>query len=339
MNKKLIVKSVTLLLLTSLIGISLGSVNIPLIDVGAILLHKIIGLNLPQHIESSTASIVWILRVPRVFLALIVGASLAVSGSSVQSVLKNPLASPYTLGVSTGASFGVVLAITLGLNIPSLGQLTLTTIGFISGLITVFIILAFVNKVDSGLSNQTIILAGIVFSLFINAVITTITALAHQDMQRIVLWQMGSFALRGWNYVYAILPFFIVGFAGTLKYSNELDTLCFGEVQAMSLGMEVAKVKRKLIIFAAILTGSAVATSGTIGFVGLVAPHIVRKIFGPKHSVLLPLSCVFGGMFMVLMDLIARTIISPSELPVGAITALIGAPFFAVVFFSGRKTV
>jgi iron complex transport system permease protein len=337
MNKKLIGLSVLLLLLTVLIGISVGSTQIPFKDVINILSHKMLHTTLGEGIEQKTVSIVWILRFPRVLLALLVGASLAVSGSSIQSVLKNPLASPYTLGVSAGASLGVVLVIISGVTIPYLGYLTLTTVGFISGLVTVFIVLKFAKKVDHGFTNQTIILSGMVLALFVNAVLTMVTALSHNDLQRIVLWQMGSFSLKSWKYVYAILPFFIVGFLGTLRYSKELDALCFGEEQASTLGVEVPKVKKKLIIYAAVLTGSAVATSGTIGFVGLVAPHICRKVFGPKHTILIPMSVVFGGIFMIVMDLIARTIIPPSELPVGAITALIGAPFFSMIFFSRRK--
>lgn len=337
MNKKLIGLSVLLLLLTVLIGISVGSTQIPFNDVISILSHKIFNTELSEGIEQKTVSIVWILRFPRVLLALLVGASLAVSGSSIQSVLKNPLASPYTLGVSAGASLGVVLVIISGFTIPYLGYLTLTTVGFLSGLITVFIVLRFAKKVDHGFTNQTIILSGMVLALFVNAVLTMVTALSHNDLQRIVLWQMGSFSLKSWKYVYAILPFFIIGFLGTLRYSKELDALCFGEEQASTLGVEVPKVKKKLIIYAAVLTGSAVATSGTIGFVGLVAPHICRKVFGPKHTILIPMSVVFGGIFMIVMDLIARTAIPPSELPVGAITALIGAPFFSMIFFSRRK--
>jgi len=337
MNKKLIGLSVALLVLTVLIGISVGSTKIPVQDVFSILSHKLLGTALSEGIEGKTVSIVWILRFPRVLLALIVGASLAVSGSSIQSVLKNPLASPYTLGVSAGASLGVVICIIFDLYIPYFGYMTLTTVGFLSGLVTVFLVLRFARKVDHGFTNQTIILSGMVLALFVNAVLTMITALSHQDLQRIVLWQMGTFSLKSWKYVYAILPFFVIGTLGTLRYAKELDALSFGEEQALTLGVDVEKVKKRLIIYSAVLTGSAVATSGTIGFVGLVAPHICRRVFGPKHSLLIPMSVIFGGVFMIVMDLIARTVIPPSELPVGAITALIGAPFFSMIFFSRRK--
>ncbi len=337
MNRKLVTMSIIALAITTFLGVTTGSSNINISDVFNIIMHKVLGTDLHSEIKTAEVSIIWVLRVPRVFLALLVGASLAVSGSSTQSVLKNPLASPYTLGVSTGASFGAVLVIITGFHSSILGYFTLATAGFIFGLITIFIILAFTKKVDNAMSNQTIILVGMVFSLFVNAVIAMVAALATRELQQIVLWQMGSFSLRGWKYVYAIIPFFIIGFLGTMMYTRELDALSFGEEQAMTIGVDVIKVKKRLIVFSAILAGSAVAVSGVIGFVGLVAPHIVRKIFGPKHSILIPMSAVFGGMFMVLMDLVARTVIAPVEIPVGAITALIGAPFFAFIFFSRRK--
>jgi iron complex transport system permease protein len=337
MNKKYMVFSIILLVIVLGIGTSVGSSNVGLSTVTSILSHKIFHTPLGEHITGNELSIIWIFRFPRVLLALLVGASLAISGTCIQSVLRNPLASPYTLGVSSGASFGVALVIITGLYIPFLGHFTLTTIGFLSGMMTIFLVIHFTNKIDKHLSNQTIILAGMIFSLFINALLTLLIALSQEEMRQIINWQMGSLALRGWSYVYALLPFFIVGTMGSLYYAKELDALTFGEEHALSLGVDVKKVKGRLILFAALLTGSAVAVSGTIGFIGLVAPHIVRKIFGPRHAIVIPLSGIFGALFLILTDLIARTVISPAELPVGAITALIGAPFFCFVYFSKRK--
>lgn len=337
MNKKLIAISLIILLVIIWIGTAVGSSSIQIPAVLAILGNKLFRIPLPNSISSNEVTIIWVLRFPRVILGLIIGASLAVSGSCIQSVLRNPLASPYTLGVSAGASFGVALVIISGYTIPFLGKFTLTTVGLISGLLTVIFVINFSSKIDRYLSNQTIILAGMVLSLFINALLTVIIALSHEEMKEIIYWQMGSLSLRSWSYIQAILPFFIVGILGIMYYSKELDALSFGEENALSLGVDVKKVKRRLIFFSAVLTGSAVAVSGTIGFIGLVAPHIVRKIFGPRHCVVIPLSIVFGGIFLILTDLVARTIISPAELPVGAITALLGAPFFGLIYFSKRK--
>ena len=270
---------------------------------------------------------------PRVLLAFLVGGCLATSGAVVQSILKNQLASPYTLGVSSGASLGAGLVIITGITIPVIGSFTLPFVGFIFGLFTVYLVILFSSKIDKTMSNNTIILAGIVFSLFVNALLTTLTAMFSEDLKRIAFWQMGSFAMKGWTYVGLIIPFCLVGMIGTLMYTKEMDILTFGEEQAQSVGVDTSKVKTKLFIFSAVLTGGAVSLSGTIGFVDLIAPHVVRKIFGSNHKYVIPMSFVFGGCLMVVTDLIARSIFAPTELPVGAVTALIGAPFFAYVYF------
>jgi iron complex transport system permease protein len=337
MNKRLVVLALILMFSVLALATVLGSTNIPIGSIVSVLWAKMSGQDLPAHITAVEASIIWIIRFPRVLLAFLVGASLAVGGSTTQSVLRNPLASPYTLGVSAGASLGVVMAMLLDIRIPFLGYFSYTMIGFLSGLVTVLLVLSFAMKVDKNMSNQTIVLAGIVFSLFVNAIITLATALAQEDLQMIIRWQMGSLSLKSWSYIISMLPFFLVGLAGTIYYARELDALSFGEENALVLGVEVAKIKHRLIVFSAVLTGSAVAVSGTIGFIGLVAPHVVRRIFGPKHRLLLPMSAVFGGMLLVVTDLVARTVIAPTELPVGAITALIGAPFFAFIYFTKSR--
>ncbi|GAB6169536.1 iron ABC transporter permease [Clostridium carnis] len=336
-NKSLALLSIPVIVLVICIGTSIGSSNISIIDIISIIGNKLFNFSLPSGIDGKDVSIIWNIRLPRVLLAFVVGGALAASGSVVQSVLKNPLASPYTLGVSSGASLGVGLLIVLGVSIPILGNFTLPLVGFLCSLITMIIVLLFATKVDKSLSNNTIILTGMVFSLFFNALLTTLTALFTEKIEAITMWQMGSFSMRGWSYLKAGIPFFIIGIIGVLMYCREMDVLTFGEEQAKSMGVECEKVKRRLFIFVSILTGSAVAISGTIGFVDLIAPHIVRRIFGSKHSYVVPMSFVFGGCLMVVTDLVSRTIIVPSELPVGAITAIIGAPFFAYLYFKKSK--
>ncbi len=336
-NKNLIILTIPTVFLIICLGISIGSSNINILDTINILLNKMLNIPLRESINPKDISIIWSIRLPRVLLAFMVGGCLAVSGAVVQSILKNELASPYTLGVSSGASLGAGLVIVAGISIPFLGGLTLPIVGFLFGLLTVYSVITFSAKIDKTMSNNTIILAGMVFSLFVNAILTTITALFSEDIQSITMWQMGSFSMKGWSYVKALVPFLIIGIIGVLKYSKEMDILTFGEEQAKAVGVDTTKVKKRLFIFSTTLTGSAVALSGTIGFVDLIAPHIVRKIFGSKHSYVIPMSFLFGGSLMVITDLISRTIISPSELPVGAITALIGAPFFAYVYFKSKK--
>ena len=259
------------------------------------------------------------------------------SGAVSQSVLRNPLASPYILGVSSGASLGAGIIIISGFMLPFAGGYTLPFTGFVFGLAAVFLVALFSAKIDKNMSGNTIILCGMVFTLFIGALLTIISAVFSDDLKRIILWQMGSFAMRGWVYVKLIIPFFIIGTAGILYYSREMDVLTFGDEQAKSAGVETEKLRKKLLVFSAILTGAVVSLSGVIGFVDLIAPHGARKIVGSRHKYLIPMSFILGGSLLAVTDLLARTIISPSELPVGALTALIGAPFFAWLYLRRRK--
>lgn len=337
MYKKTIILLISLTFLVLCIGTSIGSSGTSVLNIISIIGYKSLGIPLSKDINATDIAIIWNLRLPRVLLAFIVGGSLSVSGAVVQSVLRNPLASPYTLGVSSGASLGVGLLIISSFSIPILGKLTMPLVGFLCGLLTVLIIIKFASSVDKYMSTSTIILSGMVFSLFCNAILTTITALFSEDIKSIVLWQMGSFSMKGWSYVQIGLPFFILGITGIMYYCTEMDILSFGENQAKSVGVNTTTIKKHLLICSAILTGSAVALSGTIGFVDLIIPHLVRRIIGAKHRYVIPISIILGGSFMVIADLVARTIIVPSELPVGAITALIGAPFFAYIYFKKSK--
>ena len=336
-SRTLMILSVPLVFLIICIGTSIGSSNISIMDIISIIVHKVFNINLLDGIEAKEVAIIWSIRLPRVLLAFCVGGALAASGAVVQSILKNSLASPYTLGISSGASLGVGLLIVSGITIPFIGNFSMPLVGFLCSLLTMTIVLLFASKVDKKLSNNTIILTGMVFSLFFNAALTTLTALFTKKMESVTLWQMGSFSMRGWSYLKAGIPFFLIGIIGIMLFVKEMDVLTFGEDQAKAIGVETEKVKRYLFLFVAILTGAAVAISGTIGFVDLIAPHLVRKVFGSKHSYVIPMSVVFGGCLMVITDLISRTIIVPSELPVGAVTAMIGAPFFAYLYFKKSK--
>jgi len=336
-NSKRIIIAFVISLFIIIAAASLGSSGIGFGDTVLITLHKIFRLPLAADINPINVSIVWLLRLPRVLLAFFAGGSLAMSGAVCQSILRNPLASPYILGVSSGASLGAGLIIISGIAIPLLGGFTLPFTGFVFGIMTVLSVAAFSSRIDKSMSNNTIILCGMICSLFINALLTTLSAVFSDDLRRIVLWQMGSFAMRGWEYVQLLLPFLIIGIIGISRYTKEMDILSFGDDQAKSTGIDAGLLRKKLLVFTAILTGSAVALSGVIGFVDLIAPHAARKITSSRHKFLIPMSFMLGGSLMVVTDLLARTVISPSELPVGAITALIGAPFFAWLYVKGRR--
>jgi iron complex transport system permease protein len=335
--KKKVVFALILGICAIFAGVSIGSVPIGPLIVLKVILNKVFSIKLNGAVSPTFVSIIWYLRLPRVLLAFFVGAALAVSGSVVQSVLKNPLASPFTLGVSAGASLGAGLVIVTGFTLPLIAGFTLPLVSVALGLGTVFFAVSFASRFDKNMGSNTIILAGMVFSLFVNAILTLISALSHDDLARITLWQMGSFSLKGWPYVTMMFPILVVGLIAVFFFSRELDILTFGDEQAQSIGVETGRVKWLLLGITAALTGTAVAFAGVIGFIDLVAPHIVRKFFGSQHRYVLPMSAIFGGIFMVVADIISRTIVSPSELPIGAVTAIIGAPFFAYVYFKRER--
>jgi iron complex transport system permease protein len=264
-------------------------------------------------------------------LSFLAGGGLAVSGLVFQSVLKNPLASPYLLGISAGASLGAGLVMLSGFAL--LGMWTLPAAGFAFGFGTLVIVLSFSAALDRNMANHTIILFGMVFSLFLNAILTILAGLYREELKNLLYWQMGSFALKSWNYVVIMLPCVAAGAAGILLHTRELDALSFGEEEAAALGVEVKKVRLRLLCFSSLMTGAIVALSGAIGFIDLIAPHMARKLVGSRTKYAFPMCFLLGGGLLTLTDLVARTVVSPLELPVGAVTAIIGAPFFAWIYF------
>jgi iron complex transport system permease protein len=327
----------TFLFLSILLGISIGTVAVPMGTIIQIIIAKVFGANALALIDPMYSSIVLNIRLPRVILAGLVGAALAIAGAAFQGLLRNPLADPYTLGVSSGASVGAVLTLFFHLSIPFVGIFTLPLLSILFSLITIFLVLTFARKIERSMRVETIILTGIIFSSFLGAFISLMIALTGDELRQIIGWLLGSVSMRGWEYIKIILPFFIIGSAILIFNAKELNAMSFGEERAQHLGVNVQK--RKLIILTAgsILTGAAVAVSGTIGFVGLVIPHLARILWGPDHRHLLPLSILTGSGFLILADLLSRTIISPTELPIGVITALIGAPVFALILLQRKR--
>ena len=313
---------------------SIGSVTVPVREGIAIVFHKLTGTVIPDNIDKSLVSILWEIRMPRTFTAFFVGAALSASGVVMQSVLQNPLASSYTIGVSAGATLGVASVIMTGFGTSVLGMFALPAAGFVAGFLTVVLVIGISSRMDHNMQNHTIILFGMVFSLFVNAILTLISSLASDHIQRLVLWQMGSFSGRRWIHGVIVAVCVIIGGILLLFMHRELDIMSFGDEQAMSIGVDTKKSKIILLMVASFLTGAAVCFSGIIGFVDLTVPHMVRRIFGARHRYVLPMAMILGGAFMALADMIARTILSPREIPVGAVTALVGAPFFLWVYFN-----
>lgn len=328
--------SLTLVLISILSALLVSSVSIPPKEVGRIIWFKLFGFQTDGTFAAANVeAIVWEIRLPRVILAFGVGGALALSGAAFQGLLRNPLADPYTIGVSSGAALGAVAAIFFQWNLFGLFTLPLVSIG--GGLLTLFLVFSLTRLSGRGLAIETIVLAGIIVSAFIGSFISLIIALSGEELRSILYWLFGSVGMRGWHYVWLFFPFFLAGLLLLLSKHRELNALALGEEAAHHLGVNVSRSKRWILTGASLLTGSAVAVSGTIGFVGLVIPHLVRLISGPDHKHLLPLSVLVGGSFLVLADFLSRTLIAPRELPVGVITALIGAPVFAVLLLRGQR--
>ncbi|MFO1446493.1 iron ABC transporter permease [Bacillus sp. Bva_UNVM-123] len=328
--------AVAFLFTAMLLGISIGTVAVPAMDIINIIGAEIFRFSPNENIDSMYANIVMNIRLPRVILAGLVGASLAIAGAAFQGLLRNPLADPYTLGVSSGASVGAVITLFFGISIPFAGLFTLPLLSILFSFITIFLVLLFARQIERSMKVETIILTGIIFSSFLGALISLMIALTGEELRQIIGWLLGSVSMRGWAYIKIILPFFAIGSIILLLNSHELNAMSFGEERAQHIGVNVQKRKMMILIAGSILTGAAVAVSGTIGFVGLVIPHLTRLLWGPDHKHLLPLSIFTGGGFLILADLVARTIISPTELPIGVITAIIGAPVFAIILMNRR---
>ncbi|MEC1176898.1 iron ABC transporter permease [Metasolibacillus meyeri] len=327
-NKKSIVAyiiSIALLLVSIWLGIAVGSVNIPL----STLWNK--------EADPTAYSILWNIRMPRVVLAALVGASLAIAGAAFQGLLKNPLADPYTLGISSGASVGAVATIYFSFSLPMLGVFTLPIFSMIGATVTMVIVMTFARLVDKTMKMETLILTGVIFSSFLGSCISLMIALTGEQLRMIMGWLLGSVSMRGWPYVQMMLPFVIVGALLIWLNRRELNAMIYGEERAKHLGVDVKRSKYVILAGGSILTGAAVAVSGTIGFVGLVVPHMVRMIVGADHRLLLILSFINGASLLIICDLVARTIIAPTELPIGVITAFIGAPIFAYIFYKQRR--
>ena len=329
--------SAVLCLFILVLAIRQGSVYISLKDLFGIIGGHITGKGTPDGVEPMMDSIFWTIRMPRAVMAFLVGGALSMSGACMQALLQNPLASSYTLGVSSGASLGAALVLILEISIPVLSGFMLPFAGFVFGLATVVIALMLTSAIDKSVSNTTVVLIGMVLSLFVNGMMNLLSTLNADHSKQLILWMMGSFSARGWKHCAVLFPVCIVCFIVLMLMSRKMDIMSFGDLQAQAMGVDAKKTKIVAILVCSLLTGVSVAFTGVIGFIDLAAPHVVRKIFGPSHKLVIPMSFIYGGAFMALCDLISRTLLSPREIPVGAVTALIGAPFFAYVFFASRR--
>jgi len=280
-------------------------------------------------VERTPLVVVFDIRLSRVVLSFLVGCALGVAGSVFQGILRNPLADPFTIGVASGAAFGAALALALGLAGTSYLGLGTIPLVALAGALGALALVVMLGRVQGRMRRDTMVLAGIVVATFLSALIALIKALDEEAVSAIVFWVMGSFQGRGWIHVGFSLPYILLGLYMVLRRAQELDILTLGEVQALQLGVEVERVRRRLLVGGSLLTAAAVSVSGVIGFVGLVIPHLVRMTVGAAHKRLMILSALLGGFALLWSDVAARTLLpGGEELPVGIVTALVGGPFF-----------
>ena len=325
---------VAALIATMLLCICVGSVNIPLKDTVTALWNSLWGMEIPTGISKS---IILNVRLPRVLNVALVGAALSLCGAAMQGLLRNPLADGSTLGVSSGASLGAVLALALGISIPGTTYGGTMIMAMLFAFLSLVAILGLAYTLDRSLTTNSIILIGVIFSMFASSVINLIISFASDHIKSITFWTMGS--LSGTNFSHTrILAIAVLLCGGViLRYARELNAFAIGEDNARHIGVNVKRVKLIILITVSVLIGVCVSISGTISFVGLVMPHMARMITGPNHKRLLPSAMFSGAIFLLLADLVARTILSPIELSIGVVTSLVGAVAFVTIFYRTRK--
>jgi iron complex transport system permease protein len=322
------------LIVSVVLATGIGRMDIGWGAIASVVLGKL-GFH-PEAVGRTTDVVIWDIRLSRVVLSGLVGASLATAGVIFQGLLLNPLADPFTIGVSSGAAFGVALLVTLGVGGSFLG-LSPLPLGALAGALGAMVAVLILSREAGRVRKETLILAGIVVSTFLSALISLIKSLDEESLSAIVFWIMGSFSGRGWIHVGFLLPYLAAGLILAFVYHRELDIMALGEEQSHHLGVAVSRVRVNLLLGASLLTAGAVSVSGVIGFVGLVVPHLVRVLAGPSHGRLLALSAATGALILIWADVLARVLLaSGQELPVGVVTALLGGPFFFYLLRSRR---
>lgn len=314
----------------------MGIASISFRDVNRILAGEI--LHFPVDMEGiSTGSIAIIrnVRLPRVILGFIAGAALSVCGAGFQGIFRNPMADPFILGVSSGAALGAAVGIVLHLNKSFLGMSGTTFLAFVGSFLTIGLVYN-ISKVGKKVPVATLLLSGIAVSQTLSALNSLVMILNKESMDQIVFWTMGSLNGKGWNQIAQVLPWSVIGILILLSSARELDIMLTGEDTAIQLGVNVEFLKKKVLFASSMITAAVISVTGIIGFVGLVVPHVVRMVTGPKHGRIMPLSLLFGGTFLIICDTLARSLVA-WEIPVGIITSVCGGPFFLYLLRKMKK--
>lgn len=327
--------AVVFLLLSLGVGVLAGPVDL---GIGAVLESAGAHLHIPglsSPLSPTEEAILWQIRVPRVVLAALVGAMLALAGATYQGVFRNPLADPYLLGVAAGAGLGATIAIAY-LPAGVRGQRALPIAAFVGGAVAVMLTYAVGRSAKRERDAATLVLAGVTVAAFFTAWQTFVQQQNSETLQQVYAWILGNIPSTGWSDVVLILPYVAVAAVVILALRRVVDVLSLGDDEAASLGVDVRRVRLALVVAATLGTAAGVAVSGLIGFVGIIVPHAIRLLSGVGYRALLPLSAIVGAGFLVLADVIARTALSPAEIPLGVVTAFFGAPFFALVLRTTR---
>lgn len=336
-NKNILFLSIIIYFFVCLISISIGNVKIPLLDIVKIILKVIFNVGDISDISNCAITIIFNIRIPRVLMASIVGSSLSLAGCVMQGVLKNPLADGSTLGVASGASVGATIAIALGITIPFINEFSIICISGIFSVISLLLVLYIVKKIDCLMSVNTVILTGVVFSMFSSSITSLILAIFSNDTKRIVFWSLGSLASSNILKVLIMFPIFVICVICIVVKIPELNVFQIGETEAKYLGVNTKKTKVMLFVVSSILVGMSVAMTGNIGFIGIIIPAIVRMIIKTDYKYIIPFSIIIGATFLCLSDLISRIIITPSELPIGIVTSIFGTIIFIYVLYNFKK--
>lgn len=322
------------LLTIMLLCICVGSVNIPLKNTLTVMWNTLWRLELPSGVSKN---IILNVRIPRVLNVALVGAILSLCGAAMQGLLRNPLADGSTLGVSSGASLGAVIAIAFGISIPGFAYAGTMLMAMLFAFLSLILILSLAYILDRSMSTNSIILIGVIFSMFTSSAMNLIITLAADHIKTITFWTMGSLAGTTYKHTVILLTALLVCGGILFRYASELNAFAIGEDNARHIGVNVKRVKLVILITVSVMIGICVSISGTISFVGLVMPHMARMIVGPNHKRLLASSMFSGAIFLLLADLVARTLLSPIELSIGVVTSLVGAVAFMIIFYRTRK--
>lgn len=306
---------------SALLSLAWGPAGIPPRRVFSLLLAYLTG----RPVSGAESVIILQLRLPRILLGALVGGGLAGAGSSFQAVFHNSLADPYIIGVSAGAGLGAALGMILGPIVP--GMSAVPFLAFLGAILTAILVYS-LARIAGRISPATLLLAGVAVGSFLTACLSLLLVFFRRNLDEIVFWLMGSLAGRGWSHLWLIAPYILAGLAGLLLLARELNAIVLGEENATHLGVNVPLVRNLVLALGSLLAAACVSTTGIIGFVGLMVPHIARLIAGADHQRLIPVAAVFGAALIVLADTIARAAIPPMEIPVGVITSLAGGPFF-----------